>query len=117
MLFAWPLGGLISLSAALGLFLLLDGFLAMGLALEHRRHLAPKWIWLMGNGVADLIFAACIFLWLPSSAGWALSLFIGADMMISGLTLIGLGADMEEGRGAGLLKDNSLAPRPQSPAR
>ena len=99
-LFAWPLGGLLSLSVALGLFLALDGFLAIGLALEHRRHLTPKWLWLLFNGVADLVFAAVIFLWLPSSAIWAFGLLVGADMVISGITLIGLGVDIEGRRAA-----------------
>jgi uncharacterized membrane protein HdeD (DUF308 family) len=105
MLFAWPLGGLISLSAALGLFLALDGFLAIGLALEHRRHLTPRWLWLLFNGVVDFVFAAFIFLWLPSSAVWAFGLFIGADMLIGGFTLIGLGADIK----AGAMRNSSMA--------
>lgn len=98
MLFAWPFGGLVSLSLALGLFLAVDGFLAVGLALEHRRHMKPRWYWLLGNGLVDVLFAVLIFLWLPSSAVWAFGLFIGADMLISGITLFALGADIEEGR-------------------
>jgi uncharacterized membrane protein HdeD (DUF308 family) len=96
MLFAWPLGGVISLSVALSLFLGVDGLLALGLALEHRRHMTPKWLWLLVNGVADIVFAAAVFVWLPSSAVWALGFFIGADMAISGFTLIALGTDIEK---------------------
>jgi uncharacterized membrane protein HdeD (DUF308 family) len=96
MLFAWPLGGVISLSVALGLFLGVDGLLALGLALEHRRHMTPRWLWLLLNGVADIIIAGVIFAWLPSSAVWALGFFIGADMVISGFTLIALGTDVDK---------------------
>lgn len=103
MLFLWPLGGLISLSVALGLFLALDGLFAVGLAFEHRRHLTPKWFWLMANGLVDVIFAVIIFLWLPSSAIWALGLFIGADMVISGVTLIVTGIDIEKEHGQPIL--------------
>lgn len=98
MLFAWPWGGMLTLSVALGLFLALDGVLAVGFALEHRRHLTARWMWLLGNGLADIVFAAIILLWLPTSAIWALGIFIGADMMISGFTLIALGADIEKER-------------------
>ena len=98
MLFSWPLGGLFSLSAALAMFLALDGFLAIGLALEHRRHMTPRWIWLLANGVADLLFAVVITVWIPSSADAELALVLGADMMISGATLIALGADIGKAR-------------------
>jgi len=95
MMFSWPLGGMMSLSAALGLFLLLDGSLAIGLALEHRRHLTPRWLWLLFNGLLDVLLALVVFLWLPAFAVWALGLFIGADMIISGSTLIALATDIE----------------------
>lgn len=94
LLFAWPLGGMISLSVALAAFLSLDGIIAIGLALEHRRRLTLKWLWLLVNGVVDIVFAALIVLWLPASAFWALGLFIGADMLISGITSVGLALDL-----------------------
>lgn len=100
MLFSWPLGGLISLSLALGAFLALDGVLAIGLALEHRRQMTTRWLWLLGNGLADIAFAAVILFWLPSLAVWALGFFIGADMLISGSTLIALAVDMERPDGS-----------------
>jgi uncharacterized membrane protein HdeD (DUF308 family) len=103
MLFAWPVGGLISLSVALGLFLALDGTLAMGLALEHRTHMTARWLWLLCNGLIDIIFAAIIFFWLPSSAVWALGLFVGVDMLISGCTLIVLGVDIDKSARTGYL--------------
>ena len=95
MMFAWPLGGMISLSAALGLFLMLDGALAIGLALEHRRHLTPRWLWLLCNGLLDVVPALVVLLWLPSFAVWALGIFIGVDLVISGATMIALSTDIE----------------------
>ena len=93
MLFAWPLGGLISLSLALAAFLTLDGLLAMGMAFAHRQHLTSKWAWLLVNGIADLIFAIFIIVWLPQSAAWALGLIVGIDMLISGATLVVMALD------------------------
>jgi len=100
MLFLWPWGGMISLSVALGLFLALDGLLAVGLAFEHRRHLTARWLWLLANGMLDIAFGAIILLWLPSSAVWALGLFIGADMVISGATLMVLAIDIDREPGS-----------------
>jgi uncharacterized membrane protein HdeD (DUF308 family) len=93
-LFAWPLGGIISLSLALGTFLLLDGFLAIGMALEHRRHFTSKWAWLLTNGIADILFAGIILLWLPQSAIWALGIVVGIDMLIGGATLVAIALDV-----------------------
>jgi uncharacterized membrane protein HdeD (DUF308 family) len=107
LLFSWPVGGLISLSLALGVFLALDGALAIGLALEHRRQMTPRWLWLLGNGLADIAFAAIIFLWLPSLAVWALGFFIGADMVISGSTLIALAVDMEKQDGSEMISTSA----------
>ena len=96
MMFAWPLGGLISLSTALGLFLMLDGGLAIGLAFRHYRHLTPRWAWLLFNGATDILFAFVVLLWLPNFAAWALGFFIGADMIIGGATLVALATDLEQ---------------------
>jgi uncharacterized membrane protein HdeD (DUF308 family) len=93
MLFAWPLGGVVSLSLALAAFLGLDGALSIALGLEHRRHLTPRWLWLIVNGLADLLFAGIILVWLPGSAPWALGLILGIDMLIGGATLLAMALD------------------------
>ena len=49
LLYAWPLGGLISLSLALAGYMLLDGALSIAMAMDHRRRLTPKWAWLLFN--------------------------------------------------------------------
>jgi uncharacterized membrane protein HdeD (DUF308 family) len=91
--FAWPFGGLLTLTIALATFLALDGVLAIALAFNHRNALTPKWIWLLFNGIVDLLFASLICWWLPVAAVWAFGLFVGLDMLISGVTLIGMGWD------------------------
>lgn len=96
MLFAWPLGGLISLSFALGGFLALDGLFAIAMAFDHRRHFTAKWVWLLVNGLLDVAFSVTIFLWLPQSAAWAFGLIIGADMLIAGTTLIAMALDLRK---------------------
>jgi uncharacterized membrane protein HdeD (DUF308 family) len=99
LLFAWPLGGLISLTFALAAYLLLDGALSIAIALEHRRHLTPKWTWLLFNGVADLVFSGIIVMWLPGSAVWALGLIVGIDMLIGGATQVAMAIDLDYAAG------------------
>ncbi len=94
--FSWPLGGLLTLSLALATFLALDGVFAIALAFDHRNTLTPKWMWLLFNGLIDLLFAGLICWWLPVSAVWAFGLFVGFDMLISGVTLISMGWDARQ---------------------
>ena len=93
LLYAWPFGGLISLSLALAGYMLLDGALSIGLAMDHRRHLTPKWVWLLFNGVIDLVFAGVIVWWLPQTAVWAFGIVVGIDMLIGGATLVAVAID------------------------
>ncbi len=92
-LFTWPLGGVISLSLALAAYLLLDGILSIGMALDHRRHFTPKWAWLLFNGVIDLVFSGVIVWWLPQSVAWALGFIVGIDMVIGGATQVAMAID------------------------
>jgi uncharacterized membrane protein HdeD (DUF308 family) len=60
------------------------------LSLEYRRALHGRWIWLMVNGVIDLLLAAIIFLGLPASAAWAIGIIVGVDMLFGGSSLIAM---------------------------
>src|ERR1019366_7349823 len=93
LLFAWPLGCVISLSLALAAYLLLDGAISIAMALEHRRHFTPKWACLLFNGMIDLVFAGVIILCLPQSAAWTSGLIVGIDMLIAGATQVAMAID------------------------
>jgi len=92
-LFSWPAGGVLSLALALALFLFLDGLLAIFLAFEHRRHMKPKWAWLLANGLFDILFAGLILIWLPQNAAWALGLIVGVDLLAGGATVCAMALD------------------------
>jgi uncharacterized membrane protein HdeD (DUF308 family) len=102
MLYAWPAGGLVSMSLALGCFLGLDGVLALLLAREHRHSRTAKWSWLAANGILDLVFAGIILVWLPQAQIWALGVLIGADMVFGGATLVAMALDERGVRAQGL---------------
>ena len=100
-LFSWPAGGVISLAIALALFLFLDGLLAIFLAFEHRRHIRPKWAWLLANGLLDIAFAGLILLWLPPNAPWALGLIVGSDLLAAGATVCAMALDERQTEAVG----------------
>lgn len=86
----WPAGGMLSLTLVLTAFLTIDGFLSILYALEHRRHGSQRWIWILINGVLDLLLAALIINWLPHSAAWVLGLLLGIDLIFAGIGLIAM---------------------------
>jgi uncharacterized membrane protein HdeD (DUF308 family) len=90
LLFGWPAGGVLSLTVVLTGFLFADGILTIMLSLEYRRALHGRWMWLMVNGVIDLLLAAIIFIGLPASAAWAIGIIVGVDMLFGGSSLIAM---------------------------
>lgn len=90
LLFGWPAGGALSLTVVLTGFLFADGVLTIMLSLEYRRALHGRWMWLMVNGVIDLLLAAIIFIGFPASAAWAIGIIVGVDMLFGGSSLIAM---------------------------
>lgn len=86
----WPVGGMLSLTLVLAAFLTIDGFVSIFYALDHRRHASQRWMWLLINGVLDLLMAALILVWLPGSAAWVLGIFLGIDLIFAGTALIAM---------------------------
>jgi uncharacterized membrane protein HdeD (DUF308 family) len=89
-LIGWPIGGTISLTLVLTAFLTIDGVVTILFAVEHRRQLSQRWIWLLVNGILDLVLAAIIFIALPVSAVWALGLIVGIDLVFGGWSLVAM---------------------------
>jgi uncharacterized membrane protein HdeD (DUF308 family) len=82
-----PIAGVLTLTIALIIFFILEGISAILLAIEHRRHL-PSWGWVLLSGLVDLLLAFLIWDGWPSSAGWAIGLLVGINMVFVGLSLI-----------------------------
>jgi uncharacterized membrane protein HdeD (DUF308 family) len=82
-----PIAGVLTLTLALIAFFILEGLSAILLAIEHRRHL-PSWGWVLFSGLVDLLLAFLIWDGWPSSAGWAIGLLVGINMVFLGLSLI-----------------------------
>jgi uncharacterized membrane protein HdeD (DUF308 family) len=82
-----PMAGVLTLTVALIIFFVIEGIAAILLAVEHRRHL-PSWGWVLLSGLVDLLLAFLIWDGWPSSAGWAIGLLVGINMVFVGVSMI-----------------------------
>ena len=57
MLFIFPIGGIVSLTLLLAMFLFADGVVTILLALSHREWASRNWGWLLLNGILDLFLS------------------------------------------------------------
>ncbi|HXJ03124.1 MAG TPA: DUF308 domain-containing protein [Micropepsaceae bacterium] len=90
LLVGWPIGGAVSLTLVLAVYLLAEGVASMMFAYQHRGPLSGRWGWLFLNGAIDLVLALVIVWLLPVGALWALGLFLGIDFVFGGVSLIAM---------------------------
>jgi uncharacterized membrane protein HdeD (DUF308 family) len=90
LLLVQPGVGLVSLTYVLIAFFIVEGVATIMFALEHRRQLTGRWGWMLASGVVDLFLALLILAGLPGSAGWALGLIVGINMVFGGASMIGM---------------------------
>jgi len=90
LLLAWPLSGAVSLTVILTVFLFLEGFASIMLALSHRSGFSSRWGLLLFSGIVDLVLAGIIVMGLPGTAAWAIGLLVGINMVFGGSALIGM---------------------------
>jgi uncharacterized membrane protein HdeD (DUF308 family) len=89
-LLASPLSGALTLTVLLTVFFVIEGVASIFYALEHKRELSGRWLWMMVSGAVDLFLAAIIFLGLPATAAWALGLLLGINMVFGGSAIISM---------------------------
>ncbi len=89
-LLVWPLSGVVTLTLVLSAFLCVEGVVSIFYALDHRRELSGRWGMLLFSGVVDLVLAALILAGLPASAGWAIGVLVGINLLMGGVALIAM---------------------------
>jgi len=89
-LLARPMQGVLTLTIVVGAYFLAEGVATIMYALEHRRELSGRWSWLLVAGLMDILIAFLIIAGLPGSAGWAIGLLVGINLLFGGATLIGM---------------------------
>jgi uncharacterized membrane protein HdeD (DUF308 family) len=88
LLLARPIVGELSLTYLLIAFFFLEGIASIMFAIEHRRELTAGWMWMLLSGIVTLALGVIILAGLPGTAGWALGLLVGIDMVFGGSALM-----------------------------
>jgi uncharacterized membrane protein HdeD (DUF308 family) len=92
-----PAVGLISLTALLTAYFIVDGVFTIILSLQHREELSGRWQWLLVNGILDLVIAGLIIAGVPGSFVWALGLLVGIDLVFGGSSLTAIAFAARDG--------------------
>ncbi|WP_265519832.1 HdeD family acid-resistance protein [Nitratireductor luteus] len=77
-----PVSGIVTLTILLSAAFLVQGGIETVMAFRIRDH--EGWVWMLLSGIVALVVGALIFAELPSSAGWAIGLLTGINMISSG---------------------------------
>jgi uncharacterized membrane protein HdeD (DUF308 family) len=83
-----PVEGAVSLTLVLIAFFIVEGIFQIAASMSYRDVFPDSWGWLLASGIADLILAALIIKGWPSTAGWALGLIVGVNLVTSGAAII-----------------------------
>jgi uncharacterized membrane protein HdeD (DUF308 family) len=89
-LLARPVQATLTLTIILGAYFAVEGVVTIMYAIERRREFSNRWTWLIVSGIVDLLIAGLIIAGLPGSAGWAIGLLVGVDLVFGGFTLVGI---------------------------
>lgn len=82
-----PLQGMLTLTMVLIALFLLEGIAAILVAFKYREHLSNSG-WMLFSGAVDLILVYLIWQGWPSTAGWAIGLLVGINMIFLGMSLL-----------------------------
>jgi uncharacterized membrane protein HdeD (DUF308 family) len=83
-----PVEGAVSLTLVLIAFFIVEGIFQIAASISYRDVFPDSWGWMVASGIADLILAALIIKGWPSTAGWALGLIVGVNLVTSGAAII-----------------------------
>jgi uncharacterized membrane protein HdeD (DUF308 family) len=94
----FPTTGLATLTAMLGVFLLIES----GVLIVTAFHMRPLkgWGWFLFDGLASLLLGVMILAHWPSSSVWAIGTLIGFAVLMSGFTRIMIASRLRSGASA-----------------
>jgi len=81
-----PLQGVLTLTTVMAILFVVEGIAAILIALEYRPHMR-NWLWVLLNGVVNLVLAYLIWRGWPNTAAWAIGLLAGISMFFIGLSM------------------------------
>jgi uncharacterized membrane protein HdeD (DUF308 family) len=68
-------------------FFVAEGLFQFVAAFALRSAFPESWGWMLVSGIADLILAGLLIAGWPGSATWALGLFLGVNLISSGIAI------------------------------
>ncbi len=82
-----PVEGVVSLTLVLIAFFIVEGVFQIAGSIAYRNVFPESWGWMLVSGIADLVLAALIIAGWPGTAGWALGLIVGVNLITSGVAI------------------------------
>lgn len=79
-----PARSAMALTLLVAVFLVVQGLLRIVLSLSHRD---PGWAWTLFHGVVSLALGAVVWTGWPVSGSWVLGLFVGVEVLLTGISL------------------------------
>lgn len=94
------------LMALLMLFFLVNGLWKVTTAWRFRS--ASGWVWLMLSGLVSLFFVYLLWSQWPVAGAWVIGVFIGIDLLLSGLAMVVLAFTARRVRSSGYVETINL---------
>jgi len=85
LLVLYPVQGVASLTLGLMVLFICEGIFQIVGSLAYRKWFPGSWGWMLASGIADFVLAYVIISGWPGTAGWALGLIVGANLISSGV--------------------------------
>lgn len=89
-----PVIGLATLTLLAIAFFLADGLVEIAWGLRSREQ--PRATWLLVSGGVSLLLAGSLWLGFPSSAGWAIGVLLGVNLLVTGVPMVLVGRGTRE---------------------
>jgi uncharacterized membrane protein HdeD (DUF308 family) len=80
-----PLAGLLAVTALIASYIFLAGLLRAAFAVLDR---GRRWVWTLVGGLVSMLLGMLVWLGWPVTGLFAIGLFIGADLIVSGVSWI-----------------------------
>jgi uncharacterized membrane protein HdeD (DUF308 family) len=109
-----PAAGIVSLTAVLTAFFIVEGVFQPVAALSHREMIPHSRGWLLVSGIADLVLAAIIISGWPGTVDWTLGLLAGVSLLTSGWTIVMVAMRAQRCGGRGRRHPRALSPKGQN---
>ncbi|MGR3277383.1 HdeD family acid-resistance protein [Acaryochloris marina NIES-2412] len=87
LLLFYPLQGVLSLTLAVGSFILVEGILQAIMAIRMREE-ESGWYWTLGSGLFAVVFGVSIMLGWPADSAWILGLLVGLNLISDGWPMV-----------------------------